>query len=102
MSLKVQSQPRQIVLGDPISKIPITKKGLVEWLKVKALSSNPSITKKEKEKPLSSQAVGLSLRDLTSPKHRWPGQGWLRPRPFPCLHPQVGEPHLTQWSLAYI
>jgi hypothetical protein len=26
---------------DPISKIPITKKGLVEWLKVKALSSSP-------------------------------------------------------------
>jgi hypothetical protein len=29
-------------LGDPISKKPITKIGLVEWLKVKALSSNPS------------------------------------------------------------
>jgi hypothetical protein len=26
------------------------KKGLVEWLKVMALSSNPSITKKRKEK----------------------------------------------------
>jgi hypothetical protein len=31
---------------DPILKNPITKIGLVEWLKVKALSSNPSITKK--------------------------------------------------------
>jgi hypothetical protein len=31
-------------------KKPITKKGLVEWLKVKALSSNPSTTKKKKKK----------------------------------------------------
>jgi hypothetical protein len=32
---------------DPISKIPITKKGrLVEWLKVKALSSRSSTTQK--------------------------------------------------------
>jgi hypothetical protein len=31
---------------DPIiSKIPITKKGWVEWLKVYALSSNPSMAK---------------------------------------------------------
>jgi hypothetical protein len=37
---------------DTISKIPITKRagGLVEWLKVKALSSNPSTTKKKKKK----------------------------------------------------
>jgi hypothetical protein len=28
-------------------KIPFTKKGLVEWLKVKALSSNPSTEKKK-------------------------------------------------------
>jgi hypothetical protein len=32
-----------------ISKKPITKKGLVEWLKVKALSSSPSTAKKEKK-----------------------------------------------------
>jgi hypothetical protein len=32
-------------------KKPITKKGLVEWLKVLALSSNPSISKqKQKQK----------------------------------------------------
>jgi hypothetical protein len=37
-------------LQDPISKIPNTKKGLVEWLKVKALSSSPSTTKKKKKK----------------------------------------------------
>jgi hypothetical protein len=33
-----------------ISKILITKKGLVEWLKVWALSSNPSTAKKKKKK----------------------------------------------------
>jgi hypothetical protein len=31
-------------------KIPITKRGLVEWLKVKALSSNPSTAKKKERK----------------------------------------------------
>jgi hypothetical protein len=30
---------------DPISKKPITDKGLMEWLKVEALSSNPSTAK---------------------------------------------------------
>jgi hypothetical protein len=37
-------------LRDPIWKKPMTKKGLVEWLKVKALSSNPSIGKRKKKK----------------------------------------------------
>jgi hypothetical protein len=32
-------------------KKPFTKIGLVEWLKVKALSSSPSTTKKKKNKP---------------------------------------------------
>jgi hypothetical protein len=40
----VQSQPGQIVPRDPISKNH-HKKGLVEWLKVKAMSSTPSTTK---------------------------------------------------------
>jgi hypothetical protein len=35
---------------DPISKKPITKIGLVEWLKVKTLSSNPSTAAKKKKK----------------------------------------------------
>jgi hypothetical protein len=35
-------------LQDLISKIPNTKNGLVKWLKVKALSSSPSIAKKKK------------------------------------------------------
>jgi hypothetical protein len=34
--------------GDPIWKNPSQKIGLVEWLKEKALSSNPSIKKKKK------------------------------------------------------
>jgi hypothetical protein len=34
---------------DPISKKTHHKKGLVEWLKVLALSSNPSTAKKKKK-----------------------------------------------------
>jgi hypothetical protein len=34
----------------PHLKKPFTKIGLVEWLKVKALSSNPSTAKKKKKK----------------------------------------------------
>jgi ribosomal protein S21 len=37
-------------LQGPISKKPITKIGLVEWLKVKTLSSSPSTAKKKKKK----------------------------------------------------
>jgi hypothetical protein len=33
-----------------LEKKSITKKGLVEWLKVKALTSSPSTTKKIKKK----------------------------------------------------
>jgi hypothetical protein len=33
-------------------KKPTTKIGLVEWLKVKALSSNSSITKKKREREM--------------------------------------------------
>jgi hypothetical protein len=35
---------------DPISKKTLHKKGLVEWLKVRALCSNPSTTTKKKKK----------------------------------------------------
>jgi hypothetical protein len=45
----VQSQPRQTVQR-PYLKNTLHKKGLVEWLKVKALSSNPSIAKKKKKR----------------------------------------------------
>jgi hypothetical protein len=36
----------------PYLKNSFTKTGLVEWLKVKALSSSPSTTKKEKKNPI--------------------------------------------------
>jgi hypothetical protein len=36
--ITVQSQPQANSMRDPISKIPITRKGLAEWLKEKALS----------------------------------------------------------------
>jgi hypothetical protein len=44
--IEVGSQPRQIVQETLSQKKKNHKKGLVEWLKVKALSSNPSTTKK--------------------------------------------------------
>jgi hypothetical protein len=41
------SKPAQAnSLHDPISKNPITKIGLVKWLKEKALTSSPSTAKK--------------------------------------------------------
>jgi hypothetical protein len=43
----VQSQLRQIV-HETLSRKTLHKKGLVEWLKVWALSSSPSIGKKKK------------------------------------------------------
>jgi hypothetical protein len=45
----VQSQPEQRVHKTLSRKYP-SQKWLVEWLKVKALSSNPSTTKKKKKK----------------------------------------------------
>jgi hypothetical protein len=44
--MAVQSQPRQIV-HKPLSRKYSSQKGLVEWLKLKALSSSPSTTKKK-------------------------------------------------------
>jgi hypothetical protein len=43
--ISVQSQLRQIVHETLSGKYPL-QKGLAEWLKVKALSSSPSTTKK--------------------------------------------------------
>jgi hypothetical protein len=43
--ITVQSQPEQIVCVTLSQKYP-SQKGLVEWLKVKVLSSSPSIEKK--------------------------------------------------------
>jgi hypothetical protein len=45
--IAVQSQPRKIV-REPLSRKNPSKTGLVEWLKVRALSSNPSTAKKKK------------------------------------------------------
>jgi hypothetical protein len=42
--MEVLSQPQQIVCETP-SRKNHPKKGLVEWLKVKTLSSSPSATK---------------------------------------------------------
>jgi hypothetical protein len=42
--IMIQSQPRQIVCETLSRKKPLYKKGLVEWLKVEALSSKPSNT----------------------------------------------------------
>jgi hypothetical protein len=44
---------------DPISKKPITKTGLVEWLKGKALSSSPNTAKKKKKKIQGLVTVGV-------------------------------------------
>jgi hypothetical protein len=47
--ITVQSQPRQIA-RKPLSQKTLQKKGLEEWLKVKALSLSPPTTKKKKSK----------------------------------------------------
>jgi hypothetical protein len=46
LGITVRYQPGQIVFESYLRK-PHHKKGLVEWLKVKALSSNPSTNKKK-------------------------------------------------------
>jgi hypothetical protein len=45
----VRSLPGQIIC-ETLSQKHLTQKGLEEWLKVKALSSNPSTAKKIKKK----------------------------------------------------
>jgi hypothetical protein len=47
--ITVQSQPGQIV-ARPYLKKTLHKKELKEWLKVKALTSSPSTTKREKKR----------------------------------------------------
>jgi hypothetical protein len=43
---EVRSQPRQIV-HETLSQKSFTKLGLIEWLKMKVLSSSPSTAKKK-------------------------------------------------------
>jgi hypothetical protein len=50
--ITVQSQPQANSSRDPILKKPATKKGLVEWLKVKARVQTPVPQKKKKKKQL--------------------------------------------------
>jgi hypothetical protein len=47
--ITVRSQPRQIVCKTLSQEKPITKIGLLEWLKVQALSSSPSTAEKKKK-----------------------------------------------------
>jgi hypothetical protein len=50
----------------PYLKKPFTKIGLMEWLKVKALSSNPSTAKKKKKQLVfSCSFVGILFLKLT-------------------------------------
>jgi hypothetical protein len=51
---------------DPISKKPFTKIGLVEWLKVKALSSSLSTIKKHKTNKK------LVVRKMDGSRPAWP------------------------------
>jgi hypothetical protein len=46
--IEIWSQPGQIV-HETLSRKYVTQKELVEWLKMKALSSSPGTTKKKKE-----------------------------------------------------
>jgi hypothetical protein len=48
----VPSHPGQNSSARPYLKKPFTKIGLVEWLKVKALSSSPNTTKTKTKKPV--------------------------------------------------
>jgi hypothetical protein len=60
----------------PISKYPSQKIGLVEWLKVKALSSCPSIVKEKKKK---SDTVGQpAVVSYTSEALHGAGKEFLR------------------------
>jgi plasmid maintenance system antidote protein VapI len=54
--LQPESQPGQIV-QESLSQKNLTQKGLVEWLKVKALSSSPSLEKKKNKQKTSSTQI---------------------------------------------
>jgi hypothetical protein len=51
--ITVQSQPRKIVHKTLSCKTLLPRIGLVEWLKVKALSSSPNTTKQTNKKQVS-------------------------------------------------
>jgi hypothetical protein len=68
----VQSQPRQTVRETYLEKL-FTKIGLVEWLKVKALSSSTSTTKKNKIKTISFRRTVLKLYSSATPLEGFSG-----------------------------
>jgi hypothetical protein len=53
------------VSARPYLKKPLTKIGLVEWLKVKALSSSPSTAKKKKDTRVFNDYPSINLQRLT-------------------------------------
>jgi hypothetical protein len=67
--IKVQSQPGQIT-HEPYLEKPSTKIGLPVWLKVQALSSNPSTAKKKKKRERRKQKLqtrrNIAARKLIS------------------------------------
>jgi hypothetical protein len=92
----VQSQPRQIVHETPSQNQNKTnhKKGLVEWVKVKALNSNPSTEKKNPERtgdlPKATQqgpVIAEWMNEQTSSGGLWPC--WQLPWPALCPPPQL-------------
>jgi hypothetical protein len=74
----VQSQPEQRVHKTLSRKYP-SQKWLVEWLKVKALSSNPSTTKKKKKKGKTWQLISCTWSD------------------FPMITSGTKEPETIKW-----
>jgi hypothetical protein len=58
----VQSQPRQIVCETLSQKNPSQKKGLVEWLKVEALSTNSKLQYHKKKKKKFEDSLGNLAR----------------------------------------
>jgi hypothetical protein len=59
-------KPAGHIVPQDLSQKAVTKIGLVEWFKVKALSSSPSTTKKKKKKKSLSGEV---QRKRVQPKH---------------------------------
>jgi hypothetical protein len=59
--ITVQSQPRQIVQETLSQKKICHKRGLVEWLKVKALGSNTRTTKNKKKVVGRDQTIILKI-----------------------------------------
>jgi hypothetical protein len=69
MRIAVPSQPGQIVHETLSRRKCITKKELVEWLKVEALSSIPSTAKKKKRKEKTPHTVEHPLLPKASHIH---------------------------------